>query len=103
MVISVESLGKKYRLRHQAQGRRYVALRDVIAYRAKSLFRGPLSALRRLGSRNPVGPSSCSPVVLSSCSPVVLSSCSPVVLSSARASSEDFWALKDVSFEVKHG
>lgn len=38
--IKVEGLGKKFLLRHQIQGRRYVALRDVIAEKAKALFRG---------------------------------------------------------------
>ena len=30
-VITVEGLGKRYRIRHQQQGQRYVALRDVLA------------------------------------------------------------------------
>jgi lipopolysaccharide transport system ATP-binding protein len=66
--IQVEGLGKKYLLRHQAQGRRYVALRDVITEKAKSLFRitTPHSALR-----------------------------TPQL--------EEFWALNDVSFEIKQG
>lgn len=38
VVIRVENLGKKYRIQRQ-QRERYTALRDVIAYRAKSLFR----------------------------------------------------------------
>ena len=37
-VIQVENLGKKYLLRHQQSGRRYKALRDIIAGKAKSLF-----------------------------------------------------------------
>jgi lipopolysaccharide transport system ATP-binding protein len=37
-IISVENLGKKYSLRHQREAR-YTALRDVIAAKAKSLFR----------------------------------------------------------------
>lgn len=65
-VIRVENLGKKYRIHHQ-QRERYTALRDVIANRAKSLFRNPQSAIS-----NP-------------------------------QSIEDFWALKDVSFEIKQG
>jgi lipopolysaccharide transport system ATP-binding protein len=65
-IITVEGLGKKYRLRHQAGLRQYVALRDVIADKAKSLFRSQTSDLRPL-------------------------------------TSEDFWALKDVSFEIKQG
>jgi lipopolysaccharide transport system ATP-binding protein len=69
-IITVENLGKTYRLEHQGQKRRYTALRDVIAETAKLLIRAPFS---RNGSRKP----------------------------SART--EEFWALKDVSFEVKQG
>ncbi|MBI1760336.1 MAG: ABC transporter ATP-binding protein [Acidobacteria bacterium] len=67
VVIRVENLGKKYRIQHQ-QRERYTALRDVIANRAKSLFRSQSLA-----------PNSQSP------------------------SEEDFWALKDVSFEIEQG
>jgi lipopolysaccharide transport system ATP-binding protein len=82
-VITVEGLGKKYRIRHQAEGRRYVALRDVIAQKIKA----PFHFLRRsqkseVRSQNPA------------------SGHSSLV---TRHSSEDFWALKDVSFEVKQG
>jgi lipopolysaccharide transport system ATP-binding protein len=38
-VITIENLGKKYRLTHQAGRPRYTALRDVMAEKAKSLFR----------------------------------------------------------------
>jgi len=48
-IIQVQTLGKKYLLRHQQTGRRYQALRDVIAGKAKSLVkfggRDPLPAL----------------------------------------------------------
>jgi lipopolysaccharide transport system ATP-binding protein len=64
-VIRVENLGKKYILRHQVgEGRQYVALRDVLAEKFRSMFRGTKKA-------NP--------------------------------SREEFWALKDVSFEIKQG
>jgi lipopolysaccharide transport system ATP-binding protein len=63
--IQVEGLGKKYQLRHQTQGRRYVALRDVLTEKAKALFQ------RRHGA--------------------------------ADRRLEDFWALQDVSFEIKAG
>jgi lipopolysaccharide transport system ATP-binding protein len=67
-IIKVEGLGKKYLLKHQATGRpRYVALRDVLADKAKSLFKN-----RRAEAGN-------------------------------QKSVEEFWALKDVSFEVKRG
>jgi homopolymeric O-antigen transport system ATP-binding protein len=62
--IRVENISKKYILQHQVGGRsRYVALRDVLAHKAKSLFQ-----------KNRVD-----------------------------ASREEFWALKDVSFEIKQG
>jgi lipopolysaccharide transport system ATP-binding protein len=66
-IITVENLGKCYRLQHQQERQRYVALRDVITSKVKGLF----------GNRQPaVG---------------------------GRQSEEDFWALKDVSFEIKQG
>jgi lipopolysaccharide transport system ATP-binding protein len=63
--IKVEGLGKKYLLRHQQEGRRYTALRDVIAGKAKSLV--------KLGAKTKLPPV------------------------------EEFWALKDVSFEINQG
>lgn len=71
-IISVENLGKKYRLDHRAERQRYTALRDVIAEKFKRLFRvqsGQHSADRAI----------------------------------RRQPTEDFWALKDVSFEIKQG
>jgi len=65
-IISVENLGKCYRLQHQ-QRERYTALRDVITDRVKGLFGNRRSAI------------------------------------GDRQSEEDFWALKDVSFEIKQG
>jgi hypothetical protein len=38
-IITVEHLGKKYRIQHQAQRQRYTALRDVLADRTKSVAR----------------------------------------------------------------
>ena len=63
-IIVVESLGKRYRLDHQAERPRYSSLRDVLSEKAKRLFR-------------------------------------PAVSGNSRT--EEFWALKDVSFEVHTG
>jgi lipopolysaccharide transport system ATP-binding protein len=63
-IITVEGLGKRYRIRHEPGAPQYVALRDVIAEKLASPFK------RRKGL--PRG-------------------------------AEDFWALKDVSFQVQPG
>lgn len=83
VVISIENLGKKYRIRHQRQARGYVALRDVVAHK----FTTPIRWVRDRSRMS--GNGSQSPGLL------------PPI--STNASREDFWALKDVSFEVKHG
>src|SRR5690349_9699893 len=82
-VIRVENLGKRYRIQHNASRPRYVALRDVLAEKAKSMA-GRIWSL------------------LSSLSTLRSSSLTPnsQLLSPCR---EDFWALKDISFEVKRG
>jgi lipopolysaccharide transport system ATP-binding protein len=67
-IITVENLGKRYRLGAQ-KNERYTALRDVIAEKARSLFRNPQSAIRN----------------------------------GSKADASEFWALRDVSFEVKQG
>lgn len=72
-VITVENLGKKYTLSHQ-QREPYTALRDVLT-----------DGFRNTGRRL-----------------ATLFSSSPVPCLQSR-SSEEFWALKDVSFEVKQG
>jgi ABC-type uncharacterized transport system ATPase subunit len=67
VIITVENLGKKYRIKHQAERPRYTALRDVLNDQVKGLFQNRKSEIRN------------------------------------RKSEEDFWALKDVSFEVRRG
>lgn len=62
-IIKVENLGKCYRIRHEQERQKYVALRDVIAERFKQLVRG----------------------------------------GSAIPAREDFWALKEISFEINPG
>jgi lipopolysaccharide transport system ATP-binding protein len=72
-VIQVENLGKKYRLRHENR-ERYVALRDVIANGITAPFRWAKSHLGANGNAT-----------------------------ANSSSTEDFWALKDLNFEVQQG
>src|ERR1700735_2917240 len=81
VVISVEGLGKKYRIRHQG-ARKYVALRDVVVDR----FTTPSRWIRE---KRRSGNGSQSPGILPS--------------TSTPASSEDFWAIQDLSFKVNQG
>src|ERR1022692_792002 len=76
VVISVENLGKKYRIEHQLQRQGYIALRDVIAHKMTAPFRW-LRDRKRTSN--------------------LLRS------TSTGASQEDFWALREISFEVKQG
>jgi lipopolysaccharide transport system ATP-binding protein len=79
-IIQVENLGKCYRIAHQRPGRRYVALRDVMAHKLAAPFR----ALKRRDPKTEV------------LDPTSATEPPP-------SRTEDFWALKNVSFEVKQG
>jgi homopolymeric O-antigen transport system ATP-binding protein len=72
-IITVESLSKSYLLGHRsAEGKRYTALRDVIALEARNFARKAADLVRGR----------------------------PIVQGDAV---EEFWALRNVSFEVKRG
>jgi lipopolysaccharide transport system ATP-binding protein len=72
-VIQVEALGKKYLIAHRAKRERYVALRDVMARSALSAFRKAADMVRRRA------------------------------IDTGHDTVEEFWALKDISFEVTRG
>ncbi len=84
VIIKVSNLGKCYRIAHQAERQRYVALRDVIAQKAKGFF-------QKLKSGNSENLKSGNNFSVSG------------FQRSSVSSSEDFWALRDVSFEVRRG
>lgn len=97
-IIKVENLGKKYRIRHQQNGQRYVAMRDVIAEKLTA----PLRWLRerRVASSQLFARSS----LLATPGSELLTPDSPLCAPcSALPAQEDFWALRNVSFEVKQG
>jgi len=73
-VITVKNLGKKYTLLHHQQ-KQYIALRDVITNSFASLGNKLIHSFRRTSDPK----------------------------TSLVPTSEDFWALKDVTFEVKQG
>jgi len=80
VVIRVEGLGKKYFIHHE-QGERYTALRDVVARQAKAAGRllNPFTLAGQLRKAQ-----------------------RQAALEQAE-SEEEFWALKDVSFEIRRG
>jgi lipopolysaccharide transport system ATP-binding protein len=83
-VISVENLGKRYTLRHKNKGERYTTLREVISRQAAAPIKAIGEKMRiRSGSNGSHSNGSHPP--------------------SPNGSVENFWALKDVSFEVKQG
>jgi lipopolysaccharide transport system ATP-binding protein len=83
-VISVENLGKRYTLHHQRKGERYTTLRDVIARQAAAPFKAIGQKMRvRSGLNGSHSNGSTYPP--------------------SNGSFENFWALKDVSFEVTQG
>jgi lipopolysaccharide transport system ATP-binding protein len=81
-IISVENASKRYTLSHLGNGEPYTALRDVIARQAVAPFKA-IGRKIRMWTASPNG--------------------SAPHVPAARKSVEDFWALKDVSFEVKQG
>ena len=72
VVIRADGLGKKFRIGQQGERERYVALRDVLARRARALLRNGHDMLR-----------------------------GRAMLDGELV--EEFWALKDVSFEIVGG
>jgi len=102
VIITVENLGKKYRIRHERE--RYTALRDVIAQKASGFFKKLKT--EKLKSRNGTD-FSVSLRAVGSSEPEAESQPSSISASQrfsvSRASTEEFWALRHINFEVKKG
>jgi len=99
-VIKVSNLSKKYLIRHQ-QRERYVALRDVLTNKAKNTFnRGIVQPFKRLANSTTQQFNNLTSASLSNST---IQSASNSTISQFNSSSEDFFALRDVSFEVKRG
>jgi len=86
-IITVEGLGKRYRLGASGSGERSIALRDVIA----SSVSAPFRRLRERRSRSQLAAGSSG------------RSSNSDLQSSSSAPQNDFWALKDINFEVQQG
>lgn len=78
-IIRIENLGKRYRITHQGERQRYLALRDILADRAKGAARRLKAMASRMVPGGGEGPSS------------------------RRIPDEDFWALRGVSYDVQPG
>jgi len=73
-IITVENLGKKYQIMHEKSGRGGTTLRETLTNKAGELVRALISGGGRNGSEG-----------------------------AGQARREEFWALRNVSFEVKQG
>ncbi len=99
-IITVEGLGKRYRLGASRSNERYTALRDVIATKAAAPFRALKVKLeRRKEKTNGELIAALRPPPSDS----ELSPCNLPTFKPSHSTPEDFWALKNVSFEVKQG
>ncbi|MFZ3136825.1 MAG: ABC transporter ATP-binding protein [Thermodesulfovibrionales bacterium] len=93
-VIKVENLGKKYLIRHEKR-ERYTALRDVMAIGVKRMFnRGIVQPFKRLTSNS-------TNQQFNDLTSASLSN--STFQQSSSSTTEEFWALKDINFEVKRG
>jgi lipopolysaccharide transport system ATP-binding protein len=80
VVIRIENLGKKYRIQHQRERQQYVTLRDILTDKLFAPWRWPREHRTNSNGNG-----------------------SPSTMVGRRLRTEDFWALKDISFEIKQG
>lgn len=93
VVIKVENLSKKYLIRHEKR-ERYTALRDVMTKGVKRMFnRGIVQPFKRLANSTTQQFNDLTSASLSN----------STIQQSSSSTTEEFWALKDINFEVKRG
>ena len=108
VVIRVENLGKKYRIRHE-RPERYTALRDVIANSLRAPWQSLAAKFRQFArtiaasGHSPAAPSSGLYGPNSAVAGPSFSQDEPSGVSAWRPTQEDFWALDGVSFKVERG
>ena len=85
-IIQVSNLSKSYTITHEGK-ERYTALRDVMAQKAKKLFSFPTSL--RGGTTKQVIAGATTNVIARR--------------NDEASSKEEFWALKDINFEIEQG
>ena len=101
-IISVRNIGKKYKLGATLGGRNYKTLRDVLTQAAFGPIRKLSAAFRKEPFTGGSQSSPNNPITQSPNNQNALSS-APCSLPSAEASPHEFWALKDISFDVNQG
>ena len=100
-VISVKNIGKKYKLGATLGGRNYKTLRDVLTQAAFSPFRKLSAALRKEPSVGGSNSSLNNPITKSPNNLITQSPNNP--LTQSPNNPKEFWALKDISFDVQQG
>ena len=101
-IISVKNIGKKYKLGATLGGRNYKTLRDVLTQAVFGPIRKLSAAFRKEPSTSGSHSSPNNPITQSPNNQNVLPS-ALCPLPSAEASPREFWALKDISFDVQQG
>lgn len=92
-IISVKNIGKKYKLGATLGGRNYKTLRDVLTQAAFSPYRKLSAAFRKEPSTSGSHSSPNNPITQLPNNSITKSPNNP----------KEFWALKDISFDVQEG
>ena len=100
-IISVRNIGKKYKLGATLGGRNYKTLRDVLTKAAFSPFRKLSAAFRKEPSTSGSNSSPNNPITQSPNNSITQSLNNSIT--KPPNNPKEFWALKDISFDVNQG